>query len=87
MDGVLDIWDILQQPNEPILQVKVCDDPLYCVRTLESDKFILCGNNQGAAFLIEVSDDMVASSKNDKPLLTAVGSPLTLFLLPPSNEL
>lgn len=30
MDGVLDAWDLLQQQNEPILSIKVCDEPLLC---------------------------------------------------------
>lgn len=72
MDGVLDTWDLLQQQNEPVLTVKVCDEPLYCVRTNENGKFVSCGSKLGATFLIEVSDNMVMSNKNDKPLLTAV---------------
>ncbi|XP_037907219.1 dynein intermediate chain 3, ciliary isoform X2 [Hermetia illucens] len=72
MDGVLDCWDLLQQQNEPVLSIKVCDDPLLCLRTHESGKYVSCGSNKGATFLIEVSDNMVCSSKNDKPLLTAM---------------
>ncbi|KMY99050.1 uncharacterized protein Dsimw501_GD12783, isoform C [Drosophila simulans] len=72
MDGVLDTWDLLQQQNEPVLTVKVCDEPLYCVRTNENGKFVSCGSQLGATFLIEVSDNMVMSAKNDKPLLTAM---------------
>ncbi|EDW79093.1 dynein axonemal intermediate chain 2 [Drosophila tropicalis] len=72
MDGVLDTWDLLQQQNEPVLTVKVCDEPLYCVRTNENGKFVSCGSKLGATFLIEVSDNMIMSAKNDKPLLTAM---------------
>lgn len=74
MDGVLDTWDLLQQQNEPVLTVKVCDEPLYCLRTSESGKFVTCGSKLGTTFLIEVSENMVTSNKNDKPLLTAVRS-------------
>uniref|UniRef100_A0A1A9VG63 Uncharacterized protein n=1 Tax=Glossina austeni TaxID=7395 RepID=A0A1A9VG63_GLOAU len=72
MDGVLDTWDLLQQQNEPVLTVKVCDEPLYCLRTSESGKFVTCGSKLGTTFLIEVSENMVTSNKNDKPLLTAM---------------
>lgn len=72
MDGVLDAWDLLQQQNEPVLGIKVCDDPLLCLRTHETGKFVSCGSKKGATFLIEVSENMTFSSKNDKPLLTAV---------------
>lgn len=80
MDGVLDTWDLLQQQNEPVLTVKVCDEPLYCVRTNENGKFVMCGSKLGATFLIEVSENMIMSSKNDKPLLTAVS--FTIFKYP-----
>lgn len=73
MDGVLDTWDLLHQQNQPVLTVKVCDEPLHCVRTNENGKYVSCGSKLGATFLIEVSDNMVMSAKNDKPLLTAVG--------------
>lgn len=79
MDGVLDTWDLLQQQNEPVLTVKVCDEPLYCVRTNENGKFVSCGSKLGATFLIEVSENMIMSSKNDKPLLTAVSSTLYIY--------
>lgn len=72
MDGVLDAWDLLQQHNEPVLTIKVCDEPLLCMRAHESGRFISAGSKNGAAFMIEVSDNMTSSLKNDKPLLTAM---------------
>lgn len=72
MDGVLDAWDLLQQHNDPVLSIKVCDEPLLCMRAHESGRFIATGSKNGATFLIEVSDNMTTSLKNDKPLLTAM---------------
>lgn len=72
MDGVLDAWDLLQQHNDPVLSIKVCDEPLLCMRAHESGRLISAGSKNGATFLIEVSDNMVTSLKNDKPLLTAM---------------
>lgn len=72
MDGVLDAWDLLQQHNEPVLSIKVCDEPLLCMRPHESGRFISTGSENGATYLIEVSDNMATSLKNDKPLLTAM---------------
>lgn len=72
MDGVLDAWDLLQQHNEPVLSIKVCDEPLMCMRAHESGSFISAGSANGTTFLIEVSDNMATSLKNDKPLLTAM---------------
>lgn len=72
MDGVLDAWDLLQQHNDPVLSIKVCDEPLLCMRAHESGRLISAGSKNGSTFLIEVSDNMVTSLKNDKPLLTAM---------------
>lgn len=72
MDGVLDAWDLLQQHNDPVLSIKVCDDPLLCMRAHESGRFISAGSKNGATFLIELSDNMTTSLKNDKQLLTAM---------------
>lgn len=72
MDGVLDAWDLLQQHNDPVLSIKVCDEPLLCMRAHESGRIISAGSKNGATYLIEVSDNMATSLKNDKPLLTAM---------------
>lgn len=71
-DGVLDAWDLLQQHNEPVLSIKVCDEALLSMRAHESGRFIAAGSDNGATFLIEVSENMATSFKNDKQLLTAM---------------
>lgn len=72
MDGVLDSWDLLKQQNEPVLSIKVCDEPIRCIRSHESGNLVAVGNQKGAMYLLEVSDNMTYSSKNDKPLFTAM---------------
>lgn len=72
MDGILDAWDLLQQQNEPILSIKVCDEPIKSIRTHENGKLIAAGSLKGSTYLIEFSENMSHSAKNDKPLLTAV---------------
>lgn len=72
MDGVLDAWDLLQQQNEPVLSMKVCDEPIRCIRSHECGNLVSVGSEKGAMYLLEVSDNMTFSSKNDKPLFTAM---------------
>lgn len=72
MDGVLESWDLLQQQSEPVLRVKICDDAIKCLKTHESGRLVACGSGSGSTYLVEVSENMVGSSKNDKPILTAV---------------
>lgn len=71
MDGVIEAWDLLQQQNEPVLTVKVCDEPINCIRSHESGNLSV-GSQKGVMYLIEVSENMKYSSKNDKPLFTAM---------------
>ncbi|XP_055703785.1 dynein intermediate chain 3, ciliary-like [Phlebotomus papatasi] len=72
MDGVLDAWDLLQQQNDPVLSVKVCDEPIRCLRSHEAGRLISVGSQKGATYLIEVSENMSFSTRNDKPLFTAM---------------
>jgi hypothetical protein len=86
MDGVMDAWDLLQQQNEPVLAVKVCDEPLQCIRNHEGGKLIGAGSAKGIIYLLEVSDNMAISAKNDKPLLTAVSCVCFTYLPFKLNE-
>lgn len=71
-DGTLDVWDILQQQKEACLGVKVCDEPLRCLRTNDLGRLVAVGNQKGTTYLVEFSENLSTSNKNDKALLTAV---------------
>lgn len=71
-DGVLDVWDILQQQNEASMSVKVCDEPLTRIRTHDSGKMVAIANQKGTVYLVEFSDNLASCNKNDKSLLTAM---------------
>lgn len=71
MDGVVEAWDLLQQQNEPVLTMKVCDEPINCIRSHESGNLSV-GSQKGVMYLIEVSENMKFSAKNEKPLFTAM---------------
>ncbi|KAE8736682.1 hypothetical protein FOCC_FOCC017863 [Frankliniella occidentalis] len=70
MDGVLDVWDILQQQREPCLSIKVCDEALRCMRVHEVGQLAAIGNDKGNVCLIEFSENLAVTNKNDKTLLT-----------------
>lgn len=72
MDGVLDAWDLLQQQHEPLLSMKVCDEPILCIRSHDSGNLVSVGSQEGAMYLMEVSDNMAYSSKNDRPVFTTM---------------
>ncbi|CAO1421747.1 unnamed protein product [Diamesa tonsa] len=71
-DGNLEAWDLLQQQSEPILTIKVCDNSIKCVKPHETGRMIACGSSNGNVYLVEVSENMTHSAKNDKAILTAM---------------
>ncbi|XP_064216038.1 dynein intermediate chain 3, ciliary isoform X2 [Tribolium castaneum] len=71
-DGILDVWDVLQQQKQACLGVKVCDESLKCLRTHEMGRLVAVGNQKGTTYLVEFSENLAMSNKNDKMLLTAM---------------
>ncbi|CAG9806675.1 unnamed protein product [Chironomus riparius] len=72
MDGNVEAWDLLQQQSEPILTIKVSDHAITCLKPHESGKMIACGSASGFVHLMEVSENMSFSAKNDKAILNAM---------------
>lgn len=71
-DGVLDVWDILQQQKQASISVKVCDAALRTIRAHEAGRLVAVGNQNGTTYLVEFSENLSISSKNDRALLTAM---------------
>ncbi|XP_069701576.1 dynein intermediate chain 3, ciliary [Periplaneta americana] len=72
MDGTLDAWDVLQDQREPILNVKVCDYQLKSLRAHDQGQLVAVGNNLGTSYLVEFSENLATTQRNDKTLLTAM---------------
>ncbi|KAK7901799.1 hypothetical protein WMY93_018568 [Mugilogobius chulae] len=64
--------DILFKQNDPTLSLKVCDEPLYCLRVQDSGRLVACGSQGGSATLLEFCSGLSSLQKNDKSLLAAV---------------
>jgi len=71
-DGVLDAWDILYQQKAPILSTKVADDALNCIKLHEQGCLVAVGCNNGNTSLLELSDSLSISHKNEKSSVTAM---------------
>ncbi|KAK4872810.1 hypothetical protein RN001_014839 [Aquatica leii] len=71
-DGTLDVWDILQQQKQAVLGVKVCDEPLCCIRAHEGGRLIAVGNEKGTTNLVQVSENLSTCTKLEKSLVTAM---------------
>ncbi|CAH0546097.1 unnamed protein product [Brassicogethes aeneus] len=71
-DGVLDVWDLLQQQDEAVLSVKICDEELKTLRPHDSGRMVAVGNQKGTTYLVQFSENISMNNKNDKALLTAM---------------
>lgn len=66
------MWDVLQHQKQASLSVKVCDEKLRRIRTHDMGRLVAVGNQKGTTYLVEFSENLSSSNKNDKALLTAV---------------
>lgn len=71
-DGRLDVWDILKQQKCSSLDIKLCDDPLRCLRINNRGRLMAVGNQRGTTYLVEFSEDLTQTHKNDKIFMTQV---------------
>ncbi|CAH0726408.1 unnamed protein product, partial [Brenthis ino] len=71
-NGILATWDLLRRQHEPVLTMQVCEEPLLRVRMHDGGTFAACGSSKGNIYMIELSQNMAQSDKNDKALLTAI---------------
>ncbi|KAK5639983.1 hypothetical protein RI129_010794 [Pyrocoelia pectoralis] len=71
-DGVLDVWDVLQQQRHACMSTKVSDEPLSCLRIHEQGRLIAVGTAKGTTSLVQVTENLATSSKQDKSLLNAM---------------
>ncbi|KAB0792213.1 hypothetical protein PPYR_14172 [Photinus pyralis] len=71
-DGILDVWDVLQQQKQACLSIKVSDEPLTCLRVHEQGRLLAVGNTKGTTSLVQVSENLATSSRQDKMLLNAM---------------
>ena len=69
-DGVLDLWDILQNQKEPLLSIKFNDEELTCLRVHEDGELAVVADANGSTFLVQFSENLATSSKNDKIFLS-----------------
>ncbi|EEB18967.1 dynein intermediate chain 3, ciliary, putative [Pediculus humanus corporis] len=71
-DGVLDLWDILQEQKHAYLSFKLSDQPLTCLRVRDDGELVVVGNAVGTAFVVRYSTNLAETSKNDKNFLGAM---------------
>ncbi|XP_061867150.1 dynein axonemal intermediate chain 2 [Colius striatus] len=71
-DGTLDIWDFLFKQNDPSLSLKVCDEPLSCLRLQDSGSVVGCGSKLGTVTLLGITSGLCTLQRNEKALATAM---------------
>uniref|UniRef100_A0A5K3FF78 WD_REPEATS_REGION domain-containing protein n=1 Tax=Mesocestoides corti TaxID=53468 RepID=A0A5K3FF78_MESCO len=69
LNGCLEIWDYVFKQRAPTLSMKVCDEPLHCVRVHEEGQFVAVGSGGGSTTILELSDGFSTLSKNEKSVV------------------
>ncbi|XP_032769180.1 dynein intermediate chain 2, axonemal isoform X2 [Rattus rattus] len=72
MDGTLDIWDLVFKQCDPALSLKVCDDPLFCLRVQDTGCLIACGSELGTTTLLEVSSSLSTLQRNERNIASSI---------------
>lgn len=72
MDGTLDIWDLVFKQCDPALSLKVCDDPLFCLRVQDTGCLIACGSELGTTTLLEVSNSLSTLQRNERNIASSI---------------
>lgn len=71
-DGVLDLWDILQEQKHAFLSFKLSEYPLTCLRVRDDGELVVAANSVGTAYVVRFSTNLAETSKNDKNFLSAM---------------
>lgn len=70
--GVFEAWDLLLDQHDPVLSMKLCDQPLISITAHESGELVAVGSAHGTMYLVELSPNLVRQLKNDKSAFTAM---------------
>ena len=57
-----------------MIDVEVCDEPLYSVRAHDQGVLLAIGSHSGTTTLLEVSSALYSLQRNEKSVITAVTS-------------
>ncbi|XP_053602327.1 dynein intermediate chain 3, ciliary-like isoform X2 [Plodia interpunctella] len=71
-NGMVTLWDLLRRQHEPVITMQVCEEPLLRVRLQEAGSLAAIGSQKGNIYMVELSQMLTQSDKNDKPLLTSI---------------
>uniref|UniRef100_T1J9T4 Uncharacterized protein n=1 Tax=Strigamia maritima TaxID=126957 RepID=T1J9T4_STRMM len=69
--GTVEAWDLMFKQKEPTLNIKVTDEPLRSIRMHESGKLFATGSVEGSVSLLEISDSLYMSTKQEKSVFLA----------------
>lgn len=58
--------------NKQHVVFQVCDYQLRSLRVHDQGQLVAVGNNLGTSYLVEFSENLATTRRNDKALLTAV---------------
>ena len=66
VDGYVEVWDFLHNHQVPILNIKVADSALNCVKIHETGRLLCVGASDGTTSLIQLDESLATCSKLDR---------------------
>ena len=62
----MEVWDFLHNHQVPILNIKVADSALNCVKIHETGRLLCVGASDGTTSLIQLDESLATCSKLDR---------------------
>lgn len=69
---MFEAWDLLLDQHDPVLTMKICDQPLISISTNETGNSVAVGSADGTMYLVELSPNLVRQLKNDRSTFTVM---------------
>jgi dynein intermediate chain 2 len=72
IEGTVDAWDLIQSLREPICSISVGKCPVYAMAAEQSGQFLVTGDTDGTATLLELNDPLRAITAQERSLFNGM---------------
>ncbi|OHS93548.1 intermediate dynein chain [Tritrichomonas foetus] len=70
--GTIDAWDLIQSLREPVTSISVGNNPIYSMAIENTGQFLLTGDSEGTATLLELNEPLRNITQTEKSLFNGM---------------
>ena len=70
--GTIDAWDLIQSLREPVCSISVGPNPIYSMAIEHTGQYLLTGDSEGTATLLELNEPLRNITQTEKSLFTGM---------------